>query len=103
MKLVLFLIIIVLVVNTIVATIMGKKENLRAAKRAAKEKLSPKPKEQRARRRADQARKGRNLVMSGVSNGACDSTSELPGYISRCFSHSFQSWLSYMAANNRLL
>ena len=34
------MIIIVLVVNTIVATIMGKKEDLRAAKRAAKAKLS---------------------------------------------------------------
>ena len=32
------MIIIVLVVNTIVATIMGKKEDLRAAKRAAKAK-----------------------------------------------------------------
>jgi hypothetical protein len=54
----LFLIIIVRIVDTIAATVMGKKEDLRAAKRVAKAKLSPKPKEQRARRRADQARKG---------------------------------------------
>jgi hypothetical protein len=52
------LIIIVRIVDTIAATVMGKKEDLRAAKRVAKAKLSPKPKEQRARRRADQARKG---------------------------------------------
>ena len=52
------MIIIVRIVDTIAATVMGKKEDLRAAKRVAKAKLSPKPKEQRARRRADQARKG---------------------------------------------
>ena len=58
MKLVLFLIIIVLVVNTIVATIMGKKEDLRAAKRAAKAKLSPKPEKEdlRAAKRAAKAK-----------------------------------------------
>ena len=57
MKLVLFLIIIVLVVNTIVATIMGKKKDLRAAKQAAKAKLSPKPKDQQARDRARAAQR----------------------------------------------
>ena len=57
MKLVLFLIIIVLVVNTIVATIMGKKEDLRAAKRAAKAKLSPKPKDKQPPDRARAAQR----------------------------------------------